>query len=299
MDKFLEMKVFVTVVSVGSFVKAADELRMSKASVSRYVSELEARLGIRLLQRNTRKISVTEDGDIFHARCMKLLAGLDEAEAEITANKNDAIGQLKVNVPVSFGLMHLNPLWTKFMMLHPRLTLDVTLSDQVVDLVAEGYDLAVRIARLPNSSLITRKLTSTRMILCASPEYLAQHGTPLHPADLAARAVMSYSLYSSGENWEFDGPEGQVIVKVIPRMRANSGDTCCAAALNHQGIMLQPSFLVSEHLKSGALVEVLPQYRSIELGVYAVYPTRKHVSHKVRLLIEFLVQAFHTRMWLE
>jgi DNA-binding transcriptional LysR family regulator len=227
------------------------------------------------------------------------LAVVDEAEGEITAHAGEAAGQLKVNVPVTFGLLHLAPLWAEFMTRHPKVTLDVTLSDRVVDLVDEGYDLAVRIARLPSSSLISRKLTSTRMVLCASPTYLRDHGVPANPSEIASHAVMAYTLLSMGENWEFVGPQGSVSVRVAPRMRSNSGETCCAAALKHQGIVLQPAFLVDPHLRSGALVEVIPQYRSIELGVYAVYPTRKHVTAKVRLMIDFLVEAFERRAWAE
>jgi DNA-binding transcriptional LysR family regulator len=293
------MQAFVAVVDAGSFVRAAEALNLSKAAVSRYVGELESRLGVRLLHRTTRKLSTTEDGEIFQARCRELLAGVDEAEGEITAHAGEAVGQLKVNVPVTFGLMHLAPLWAEFMTRHPKVTLDVTLSDRVVDLVEEGYDLAVRIARLPSSSLISRKLTSTRMVLCASPTYLRDHGVPTDPSEIASHAVMAYTLLSMGENWEFVGPQASVSVKVTPRMRSNSGETCCAAALKHQGIVLQPAFLVDPHLRSGALVEVMPQYRSIELGVYAVYPTRKHVTTKVRLLIDFLVEAFQVLTWAE
>jgi DNA-binding transcriptional LysR family regulator len=226
-----------------------------------------------------------------------LLEGVAEAEAELTAHSGEAIGQLRVNVPVTFGLLHLAPLWPAFMALHPKVVLDVTLSDRVVDLVDEGYDLAVRIARLQASSLVSRQLTSTRMILCASPEYLQRHGMPEHPSDLARHAVISYTLLATGEHWDFEGPKGPVSVKVAPRMRTNSGDTCCAAALKHQGIVLQPSFLVGGHLASGALMELLPNYRSIQLGIYAVYPTRTHLTPKVRALIDFLVDAFRMRAW--
>jgi DNA-binding transcriptional LysR family regulator len=226
-----------------------------------------------------------------------LLEGVAEAEAELTAHSGEAIGQLRVNVPVTFGLLHLAPLWPAFMALHPKVVLDVTLSDRVVDLVDEGYDLAVRIARLQASSLVSRQLTSTRMILCASPEYLQRHGMPEHPSDLARHAVISYTLLATGEQWDFEGPKGPVSVKVAPRMRTNSGDTCCAAALKHQGIVLQPSFLVGGHLASGALMELLPNYRSIQLGIYAVYPTRTHLTPKVRALIDFLVDAFRMRTW--
>ncbi len=297
MDKFQEMRAFVAVVDAGSFVRAADALDLSKTAVSRLVGELEARLGARLLHRTTRRLSLTPEGEVFHERCRQLLAGVEEAEAELTAQSGEAIGQLRINVPVTFGLLHLAPLWPAFMALHPKVALDVTLSDRMVDLVDEGYDLAVRIARLQASSLVSRQLTSTRLVLCASPEYLRRHGTPAHPADIAQHAVISYTLLASGDQWTFDGPQGPVSVKVAPRMRTNSGDTCCAAALQHQGIVLQPSFLVGAHLDAGALVEVLPAYRSIELGVYAVYPSRKHLTPKVRALIDFLVDAFRMRAW--
>ena len=297
MDKFQEMRAFAAVVDSGSFVRAADGLGLSKSAVSRLVGDLESRLGVRLLQRTTRTLSLTQDGEVFHERCKQLLAGVEEAEAELTSHAGEAIGQLRINVPVTFGLLHLAPLWPAFMSLHPNVLLDVTLSDRLVDLVDEGYELAVRIARLEASSLISRQLTSTRMILCASPQYLRRHGLPSHPSELAQHAVIAYTLLSMGEHWEFEGPDGAVEVKVVPRMRTNSGDTCCAAAVQHQGVVLQPSFLVGTHLASGALVEILPQYRSIELGIYAVYPSRKHLTPKVRALIDFLVDAFRMRPW--
>ena len=297
MDKFQEMRVFVAVVDTGSFVRAADALSLSKTAVSRLVGELEARLGARLMHRTTRKLSLTPEGEVFHERCRQLLDGLTEAEAELTAHAGEAIGRLRINVPVTFGLLHLAPLWPAFMAMHPKVELDITLSDRVVDLVDEGYDLAVRIARLQPSSLVSRTLSSTRLVLCASPEYLRRQGTPQHPSDLAQHAVIAYTLLSMGERWEFEGPDGPVSVTVAPHMRTNSGDTCCAAALQHQGFVLQPTFLVGPHLASGALVEVLPQYRSIELGVFAVYPSRKHLTPKVRVLIDFLVDAFRMRAW--
>lgn len=297
MDRFQEMRAFVAVVDAGSFVRAADELALSKTAVSRLVSDLETRLGTRLLHRTTRKLSLTQEGEVFTERCRQLLEGVAEAEAELTAQSTEAIGQLRVNVPFSFGLLHLAPLWAAFMALHPKVVLDVTLSDRVVDLVDEGYDLAVRIARLQTSTLISRQLTSTRLILCASPEYLRRHGTPAHPSGLVHHSVIAYSLLAMGEHWVFESADGPLTVKVTPRMRTNSGDTCCAAAVQHQGIVLQPSFLVGPHIASGALVEILPQFRSIELGIYAVYPTRKHLTPKVRALIDFLVEAFRMRGW--
>ncbi|MEN9419927.1 MAG: HTH-type transcriptional regulator DmlR [Pseudomonadota bacterium] len=297
MDRFQEMRAFAAVVDAGSFVRAADALDVSKTAVSRLVADLEARLGARLLHRTTRRLSLTPEGEVFHERCRQLLQGLEEAEAELSAHAGDAVGQLRINVPVTFGLLHLAPLWPAFLARHPKVLLDVTLADRVVDLVDEGYDLAVRIARLPASSLVSRQLSSTRLVLCASPEYLRRHGTPAHPSDIAQHAVIGYTLLATGDQWEFQGPQGSVHVKVAPRMRTNSGDTCCAAAVAHQGIVLQPTFLVGPHLASGALVEILPAYRSIELGIYAVYPSRKHLTPKVRVLIDFLVAAFRQPAW--
>jgi DNA-binding transcriptional LysR family regulator len=297
MDRFQEMKVFAAVVDAGSFVGAAAAIEMSKPAVSRYVQELEARLGVRLLQRTTRRLSLTEEGAVFHARCKELLANVEEAEAEITSRAGEASGLLKVNAPVSFGIIHLAPLWAEFMARHPGVTLDITLSDRVVDLVEERFDVAVRIARLPNSSLVSRQIAVTRMMVCASPAYLKQHGTPKRPEDLSTHTVLAYSLLSAGDHWEFDGPEGRVSVKVTPKLHTNSGDTCRAVALQHRGIIFQPSFLVGDDLRSGALVQLLPQYLSTTLGVYAVYPTRKHLAPKVRLLIDFLIESARRLGW--
>jgi DNA-binding transcriptional LysR family regulator len=244
MDRFQEMRAFVAVVDGGSFVRAAEALELSKTAVSRRVGDLETRLGTRLMHRTTRRLSLTPEGEVFVERCRQVLDDVAEAEMALTARSGEAAGRLRVNVPVTFGLLHLACLWPAFMALHPKVELEITLADRVVDLVDEGYDLAVRIARLQTSSLVSRPLTSTRMVLCASPEYLRRHGTPEHPTDLAQRAVIAYTLLSMGERWEFDGPEGPVAVTVSPRMRTNSGDTCCAAALQHQGFVLQPTFLV-------------------------------------------------------
>jgi DNA-binding transcriptional LysR family regulator len=297
MDRFEEMRVFAAVVDAGSFVGASLALDMSKAAVSRHVAELESRLGVRLLHRTTRKLSLTPEGEVFHVRCRELLGSVDEAEAEITSRSGEGSGVLRVNVPVSFGLLHLAPLWVEFMARHPKVTLDVTLADRVVDLVEEGFDMAVRIARLPSSSLVSRPLTSTRLVLCASPAYLRKRGQPTHPSELVGHDVLAYSLFSMGDQWEFTGSEGVISVKVAPRMRTNSGDTCRVAALRNQGVVLQPTFLVGPDLLAGTLVEVMPAWRSVELGVSAVYPSRKFVSPKVRLMIEFLVNALRMRAW--
>jgi DNA-binding transcriptional LysR family regulator len=297
MDKFLEMKVFATVVDEGSFVGAAGRLEMSKAAVSRYVSELESRLSVRLLNRTTRRLSMTPEGEVFHTRCKALLELLDDAESELTAQVLEARGTIKINVPVTFGNMHLAPLWGAFMERHPQVELDVVLSDRVVDLVDEGFDLAIRIARLPSSTLISRKLAATRMVLCATPQYLRTYGNPQTPADLAQHKVLAYTYLATKDEWEFAGPLGNATVKTRPVMYSNSGDTCRAVALAHQGVILQPTFLIGDDLRTGTLVELMPQYRGLELGIYAVYPSRKHMLPKARLLIDYLADALRVPAW--
>jgi DNA-binding transcriptional LysR family regulator len=297
MDKYQEMRVFAAVADAGSFVAAAQALGMSKAAVSRYVSDLEQRLAVRLMHRTTRKLSLTEEGELFLARSREILATIDASEAEVSTRSDTASGLLKLSVPVSFGIRHLAPLWSEFLQAHPQVTLDVQLADRVIDLVDEGFDLAVRIARLPDSSLVSRKLASTRLVLSAAPQYLDRRGTPTHPSDLASHDVLGYSLLAMGDHWQFTGPAGPVSVKVRPRLWTNNGDTCIAACLRGAGIQLQPTFLVANELASGRLVEVLPQYPSLELGIYAVYPTRKFVLPKVRALVEFLSAKLAPAEW--
>ncbi|PUE23488.1 LysR family transcriptional regulator [Limnohabitans sp. JirII-29] len=292
MDRFLEMQTFNAVVEAGSFVKAADALQLSKAAVSRHVVEMETRLGVRLLHRTTRRLSLTEEGHVFYARSKELLEGLANAESEVTSRSEAASGLLRINAPFTFGILHLAPLWGVFMAENPKVTLDITLSDRLVDLVEDGYDLAIRIAKLEDSTLVSKLLATTRMVLCASPKYLKTHGTPKHPSELAAHSVIAYSYWSTKDEWEFTSPKGKVRVKTQPTIHTNSGDTCRAAALAHQGVILQPTFLVGPDLAAGTLVELMPEFQSLELGIYAVYPTRKHLSAKVRMLLDFLTAHF-------
>ncbi|MBI3900164.1 MAG: LysR family transcriptional regulator [Gammaproteobacteria bacterium] len=297
MDKYREMQSFTAVVDAGSFVGAADTLVTSKAAISRHVVDLEQRLGVRLLNRTTRKLSLTDEGRTFYQQCKEILGFIDAAEAEVNSRTGEASGLLRLNVPVSFGIQHLAPLWGKFTAAHPKVKLDLSLSDRAVDLVEEGYDLAIRISRLPSSSLICRKLASTRMVVCASPQYLRRRGKPKRPEDLADHDVISYSYWSTQDEWQFEGPAGPVSVKTHPRIYANNGDTCRAAALLHQGIVLQPTFLVGDDLREGHLIELLAEYQTVELGVYALYASRKLQPLKVRLLIDFLVEAFRRPKW--
>jgi DNA-binding transcriptional LysR family regulator len=288
---------FLAVVRAGSFVGAAEAVGLSKAAVSRHVAELEAHLGLRLLHRTTRRLSLTDEGQRFHARAIEIVAALEELEAEATSTGGEASGLLRINAPLTFGNLHLAPLWPRFLAANPKVALDITLNDRIVDLVDEGFDVAIRITRRIDPQLVSRRLASARMVLCASPAYLETHGIPAHPRDLAAHSVFAYSYFATGDVWTFEGPDGAASVRVSPRIHTNSGDTCRAAALDGQGIVLQPDFLVGRDVASGALVELMPDYRSIELGVHAVYATRKHMPMKTRRLIDFLVEAFAHATW--
>lgn len=296
-DKVQEMASFVAVVEAGSFVGAADASGQSKAAVSRHVGELEQRLGVRLMQRTTRRLSLTAEGQQFYARCKDVLAAIDEAEAELSQHSGEPSGLVRINAPLSFGVLHLAPLWGHFAAQYPKVSLDIDLSDRVVDLVDEGYDLAVRITTLPSSNLVSRRLASTRLVLCAAPAYLAQHGMPTHPEQLAQHATIAYTYFATRDEWQFKGPTGEVRVRLRPVMHANNGDTCRAVALAGQGVILQPDFIVGDDLHSGALVELMPDYRALELGIHAVYPTRKYLPLKVRRLVDFLVEAFAQPAW--
>lgn len=293
MNKFDAMRAFVAVVDAGSFVGAAERLQISKPVVSRLVAELEADLGVRLLHRTTRKLSLTPEGDTFVGRCRSVLFELEEAEDDIKHRSAQARGLLRVNAPVSYGLSHLAALWPGFMHKHPEVTLDVTLSDRVVDLVEEGYDMAVRIGKLEPSTLVSRRLGDTRLLLCASPGYIKKNPLPDRPEDLSHHRILSYSLLSSGDHWLFTSNKDtkhQVSVRITPVMRTNNGDTCRAAALQDLGIVLQPDFLIGEDIQAGRLIELMPAWRAGELGVFAVYPSRRYLSAKVRLLVEYLAE---------
>ncbi|SFU66549.1 DNA-binding transcriptional regulator, LysR family [Polaromonas sp. YR568] len=297
MDILQAMKTFAAVVEAGSFVGAIDTTGLSKPAVSRHVNELESHLGTRLLQRTTRRLSLTSEGQTYYQRCKEVLLAVQEAEAEVGSSAVEAQGRLRIGAPQTFGVLHLAALWGRFAAENPQVSLEIVLSDRVVDLVEEGYDLVVRIARLADSSLVSRPLARTRMVLCASPAYLAQHGTPVHPHELASHEVVSYSYWATGDVWSFQGPKGEVTVNTRSRIHANNGDTCRAAALAHQGVILQPDFLVHEDLRSGALVELMPEFRAVELGIFAVYPTRKQLPLKVRRLVDFLVAALQVPPW--
>jgi DNA-binding transcriptional LysR family regulator len=296
-DRFREFAAFIAVVDTGSFVRAAALLRSSKTAVSRLVQDLETRLGASLLHRTTRRLSLTEAGRDYLLRAKQILADLEEADGAVSSVTGRVAGLLRVGAPLSFGILHLAPLWGAFLAFHPDIELDVTLNDRVVDLLDEGFDVAIRIAQMADSTLVSRRLASTRLTLCASPGYLAAHGAPTTLADLAQHRVIGYSYAPMGDTLTMQASDGPRSVRTRPHFHADNGDTCRAAALDHQGIVLQPDFLIGMDLAAGRLVRLLPELAGEEVGIYAVYPTRKHLSGKVRALVDFLSAAFAQPAW--
>jgi DNA-binding transcriptional LysR family regulator len=298
MDRFREMETFMAVVDAGSFVSAAEKLRISKSATSRIIQDLEARLGGRLLQRTTRKLSLTDIGQAYYQRCKHILEELEVAEGAVGKDREAVIGVLKVSAPLTFGTMHLAQHWGEFLKWHPFLELDLTLIDRRVDLVGEGYDLAIRIApQQEDSSLVSRKLASSRMVMCAAPQYLEKYGTPQTLEEISRHDFIGYSYLPTGDTWKFRSSETTEGLKVSPRLRVNNGDTCRSAALQGLGIIVQPSFIISDDLAAGNLVEILPGWHAEERGIYAVYPTRQHLSGKVRALVDYLADKFKHEEW--
>lgn len=293
MDRLRAFEVFVAVVDKQGFARAADALDTSPANVTRYIAELESYLGTRLLNRHSRKLSLTDSGQALYVRARSILDEVAEAEALSASNTLQPRGRLRVNAPVSFGIAHLAPLWPQFLRKYPDVNLEVTLIDRVVDLVEEGFDLGIRISRTGSSSHIARKLAVSRNIVCASPEYLRKHGRPNSPADLAEHACVGYTFAATGDDWHlFDERGIEHVVKVQSVMRANNGDTGRAAALAGVGVIWQPTFLIGDDLRAGRLVPLLPGFRMADIDILAVYPSRRHLSARVRVLIDFLAEAF-------
>ncbi|MFM0164954.1 LysR family transcriptional regulator [Paraburkholderia sediminicola] len=293
MDRLRAFEVFVTVVSRGSFTRAADVLDTSPANVTRYVNELEAHLGTRLLNRTSRKLSLTEGGETLYARCKSILDDVAETEGLVSSASVEPRGRLRINAPVSFGILHLAPLWPEFMRKYPGVELDVSLIDRVVDIVEEGYDLAIRISRAGSTSHAARKLATSRNILCASPAYLARYGYPAAPADLVEHRCIGYAYAATGNEWQLIDSERKThAVKVNYHMHTNNGDTARAAALAGQGVIWQPTFLIGNDLRAGTLIQLLPDYRLPDIDVLALYPSRRHLSAKIRAVVDFLVDAF-------
>jgi len=293
MDRLRAFEVFTTVVARNGFARAADALDTSPANVTRYVADLEAHLGTRLLNRTSRRISLTEAGAALYERLRNVLDDVAEAEAAATADSLSPRGRLRINAPLSFGVAHLAPLWPRFMALYPEVELNINLSDRVVDLVEEGFDLAIRISRGGSQVHVARKLAVSQNIVCASPDYVATHGAPASPADLERHACIAYTLTPEPDEWQFLDPAGQpYAARIRSRFAANNGDTVRAVALSGQAIAWLPTFLAGEDLRAGRLVRLLPDHAQPPIDILAIYPSRRHLSAKVRAMVDFLADRF-------
>lgn len=291
-DRFLQLAALVRTMDRGSQAAAARELGVTAAMVGRYLQALEDRLGARLLNRTTARQSLTEAGAAFYARAQGILEQMEEAETSAADRAMEPRGTLRVNAPMSFGTRHLAAAIAGFRRDNPRLRVELVLNDRVVDLIEEGYDVAVRIGRLAESGLIARRLSPCRLVACASPAYLDRRGWPAAPVDLQGHDCLVYSYTRDGDVWRFHGEHGEQEVRVSGSLVANNGDALMAAALAGQGVILQPSFIVGEALRDGRLLPVLPGWRLADFTIYAVYPSARHLSPKVRRFVDFLAARF-------
>ncbi|WP_029014587.1 LysR family transcriptional regulator [Niveispirillum irakense] len=295
MDRLEDLRLFTLVAEGRSFTRAADRLGLSKSAASRRIGELETRLGARLFNRTTRHISLTQVGEGFYQRVSQILDALEDAERSVASQHAAPRGVLKLAAPMSFGIKHLADAIGRFMELYPEVEIDMDLSDRFVDLVEEGYDMAVRIGRLKDSSLVARKLCPARVVICASPTYLSRHGTPQVPADLAGHSCLIYTNTQAPEQWVFrasPGSEETRSIRITGRLRANNGDALREAAIAGQGLVQLPTFIVGEDLSRGKLLPVLDDFALSQSAVHAVYPANRHLSPKVRAFVDFLAGRF-------
>lgn len=291
-DIVASMRVFNAVVDAGSFTGAADKLDLSRGMATRYVAQLEEHLGVRLLNRTTRKLSLTEAGNDYHERAAQILAMVEEAGSSVAQEASIPRGTLRVASSHAFGVRHLGWAITEYLQRYPGVQVDVTLNDRVVDLVEEGFDIGIRVATQTHPGLIARKLARARIVACASPGYLKKHGVPKSPEELVGHNCLSYAYLNFPNEWHFRR-EG-VIRKVLVSgdLRGNSGEILRNAAVEGLGVILQPTFLIYEALREKKLVRILPDWEADEMTVFAVYPNRKFLPPKVRSFIDFLAERF-------
>ncbi|WP_088559527.1 LysR family transcriptional regulator [Arboricoccus pini] len=282
------MQAFVAVGETGSFTTAAARLKVARALVSKRVAKLERTMGVRLLNRTTRRVGLTEPGQAFLGRAQRILAEFERASAELTNLHGEPAGTLNVSAPMSFGIKHLAPLLPGFMRTYPSLKINLVLNDRQVDLIDDGFDLAVRIGRLADSSLVARRLATVRMILCASPAYLAAAGRLERPADLAHHKGLIYGQGIAVTRWTLTRGKETVVVEPMPQMTANNGDMLLAAAIAGEGIVMQPTFLAGDALRAGDVVRVLKDYSPGTFNLYAVWPANRLLPAKVRLFVDYL-----------
>ncbi|MGR2681081.1 LysR family transcriptional regulator [Chromobacterium haemolyticum] len=287
-ERFAALPLFVAVIECGSFAAAGRKLGLSKSAVSKRVSLLEARLGVRLLQRTTRRLHLTEAGAQYHAYARQALVLAREGEDAIARLQSQPRGLLRISVPMVFGRLHLSPLAPEFLAACPGVQLDMQMDDRMVDLVEGGFDLAIRIGHLPESSLIARRIAPCRSVICAAPAYLARHGRPETPAQLAGHNCLRYAYYRGGAAWTLQGPDGPVAVEPRGNYLVNNSEALRDALLAGAGIAQMPTFIVGADLAAGRLLPLLERYPLPLHAVYAVFPERKHVPAKVSAFLEFI-----------
>jgi len=292
MDRMTSMATFVKVAESGGFSAAARALGISPSMATTHVQALEERLGVRLLNRSTRKVSLTEVGQAYYERCLQILAEADDADQIAQALQSTPRGTLRLNTSVAIPPF-LAPVITEYTALYPDITIALTMTDRMIDLVEDGFDLAVRNMSIPDSSLVTRRVATYRFVVCGSSDYFARHGVPQRPADLARHNCLIYSRSQWGNDWRFAGPDGEELVPVTGNLHANSDNALRLAAVHGQGLAMAPSFLVKDEIKSGRLVPVLVEYLQTEYSINAIYPHRHHLSAKVRSFIDLLARHFH------
>jgi DNA-binding transcriptional LysR family regulator len=299
MNRFENMDTFIRVVEAGSISGAAVRLDIAKSAVSRRLKELERHLGVELFHRTTRKMNLTDTGRTYYQQSVRILEDVLETELATSQAHATLKGRLKVALPTSFGLMHLGPVINEFSIAHPQIEFDLDFNDREVDLMQEGFDLAIRIAKLADSSLIARRLTSIQAVMCASPGYLERMGTPQSPDDLINHQCLVYNLIRDFEYWQLIDAQNKLKkVKIQPYLKASNGEFLRDAAVAGLGITLMPTFIVHKALKSGVLIPLLTTYRRPQIDAYAIYPQTHHLSQRVRVFVDFLVKRFEgTPRW--
>jgi DNA-binding transcriptional LysR family regulator len=292
MDRMTSMATFVKVVESGGFSAAARALSMSPSMVTAHIQSLEERLGVRLLNRSTRRVSLTEVGHAYYERCLQILADADDADEIAQALQSTPRGTLRLNTSIAIPPL-LAPVIAEFVALYPEVSVNLTMTDRMIDLVEEGFDLAVRNMSIPDSSLVVRRVATYHFVVCGAPGYLAARGIPRQPADLVHHNCLVYSHSAWGNEWRFMGPEGEQSVAVAGNLQANSDNALRLAAVHGQGLALAPSFLLVDEIKSGRLVPVLTEFLRTEHAINVIYPHRHHLSAKVRNFIDLLAKHFH------
>ena len=299
MNRFENMDTFIRVVEAGSISGAADRLGVAKSAVSRRLKELEKHLGVELFHRTTRQMNLTDTGRAFYHQAVRILDDVLEAEIATSQAHGTLKGSLKIALPSSFGLMHMGPVINDFLKEHPQIEFDLDFNDREVDLIQEGFDLAIRIANLPDSSLIARRFTQVNTVICASPDYLEQMGTPQSPDELIDHQCLVYSLLRDYEYWHLTDTSGKEIkTRVRPYLKASTGEFLREAAVEGRGIILVPTFIAYKEIESGALIPLLKEYGTAQINAYAIYPQTRHLSQRVRTFVDFLVKRFEgTPYW--